>query len=175
MSLRRKSGTLCQDILISNIGHDKSSVWHLSLSTFMDPQSCGFSDFKIFTSTDLCIIRSSYLYLHRSLSRNLCILWSLSLCTLRFLHPQILDAGVSTSMGPQIPEFLGLYIYGSSYHYIQASTVLCITTSMDPWILWSWDVCVHRSSDPSISTFVGPQISGSWNLYIHALTGPLHP
>ena len=94
ISLLRKNGTLCQDILISNIGHDRSSGCgiFLSLSAFMDPQSCGSSDFNIFTSTGLWILRSSYLstslwllrssylYLHRSSYPNLCILWSLFLC-----------------------------------------------------------------------------------------------
>ena len=115
--LKRKSVALCQDILIRNIGCDKSL-------------NC-----SICTCTGLWILRSSYLHLCRYMDPQIFTSLSPQIYESSDLHIQIYvssDLHTSASVDPQIPS-------------ICRSSDPSISTSMDPHIsiFMHW----HVSSD----------------------------
>ena len=145
MPLKRKNSTLCQDIFISNIGHDRSSV-------------CGIS-----------------LYIHGSTAVDPQIFISKSIYPLIFIlvYPWIYRSVISAD--PQIPVSLHPWVHRSLDFWISGSMDLNITifmhwqilVSLHPWILWPWYVYIPRSLDPNISTSMGPKISGFLDLWIY--------
>ena len=111
----KKSVALCQDILIRNIGCDKTP------------------DCSICTCTELWILRSSYLYLCRSMDPQMFIL----------LHPWIHRCLISADF--HIPVSLHPWVHRSLNLWISMSMYLDISTSLDLHIsiFMHW----HVSSD----------------------------